>query len=321
MSAKPASCRRIEPDLVAAATREAAPDTARRVAEHVHACAACRHEFERYGAIDRAVGTLRETSAPAPPARAREALAARLANLRHRLVAYRIFASPLGRLLIARSEHGVSLVEYLDAGAGLGASRLRGADDVEVTEDGGEIEALYRDLLEYLEGRRTRLDWPLDFRLARSDFHRRVLDAAAAIPYGAVTSYASLAREIGQPSAARAVAQALRTNPLPIVVPCHRIVGASGALVGYAGDKVSLKQRLLAVEGVPTARVRADVRVARDAMYAYHQGDTEYCLPTCGSLASRTLAELTLFASRECAEAAGLGPCTTCCPDLHPISR
>ncbi len=142
-----------------------------------------RDLFERYGEIDRAVGAIRVTPAPpGPAARARETLAARLADLRSRLVAYRIFASPLGRLLIARSEHGVTLVEYLDEGAGFEASRLRRAG-VDAAEDGGEIEALYRDVLDYLEGRRTRLDWRLDFRLSRSAFHRRVLDAAAAIPY------------------------------------------------------------------------------------------------------------------------------------------
>jgi methylated-DNA-[protein]-cysteine S-methyltransferase len=321
MSVKPASCRRIELDLVAAATHDAEPEAVRRVAEHVRLCAPCRDEFERYGEIDRAVGAVRAMPAPPEPAaRARATLAARLADLRTRLLAYGIFASPLGRLLIARSEHGVALVEYLDEGEGLEASRLRRAD-IGAVENGGEIEALYRDVLDYLEGRRTRLDWPLDFRLARSAFHRRVLDAAAAIPYGAVTSYASLAHEIGQPSATRAVAQALRTNPLPIVVPCHRIVGADGTLVGYAGDKIPLKVRLLAAEGVPTTPARASVRIERAAMYVRGSGGTEYCLPTCGSIASSTLARLTLYASRAGVEAAGLRPCTSCRPDLHPLSR
>ena len=246
---------------------------------------------------------------------------ARLADLRSRVMAYRIFASPLGRLLIARSEHGVSLIEYLDADAGLDASRLRRVADFALTEGDGEIDALYRDVLEYLEGRRTHLDWPLDFRLARSAFHRRVLDAAVAIPYGAVVSYAGLAREIGQPSATRAVAQALRTNPLPIVVPCHRIIGASGALVGYAGDKVTLKERLLATEGVPVAHARAASHVERDVMYFRAGHDSEYCLPTCGSIASQTLTQFTLYASRERAESIGLTPCSSCRPDLHPISR
>lgn len=322
MSAKAASCRQIEPDLVATATHEAEPAAAERVAAHVRACAPCRDELARYGEIDRVVGGLRAAPlAPAAAARARDDLAARLADLRSRVVAYRIFASPLGRLLIARSEQGVSLIQYLDEHAGLDASRLRRAAGLELTEGNGEVDALYHDVLEYLEGRRTRLDWPLDFRLARSAFHRRVLDATAAIPYGAVISYAGLAREIGRPSATRAVAQALRTNPLPIVVPCHRIVGASGALVGYAGDKVTLKEHLLAVEGVPVAHRRETIGIERDVMYFRADHDTEYCLPTCGSIASQTLAHFTLYASRQRAESAGLTPCTSCRPDLHPLSR
>ena len=260
--------------------------------------------------------------APAPTEEAARAhLAARLADLRRRTLAYGIFPSPLGPILIARSEEGVSLVEYLSGGHDFAHSRLSRVEGVEALPDGAEIEALYRELLEYVDGRRTRLGWPLDLRLARSAFHRAVLEATARIPYGAVRSYAGIAGELGKPAATRAVAQALRWNPLPIVVPCHRVIGASGALTGYAGNRVTLKQRLLAVEGVRTRPSDHDFRIEREAMYVRAQQDTEYCVPTCGSLARRSLAELTLFASRERAEATGLAPCTTCRPDLHPISR
>ena len=108
---------------------------------------------------------------------------------------------------------------------------------VEAREDGADLERLQRELLDYLGGRRTRLDWPLDLRGAGSDFQRAVLEATVAVPYGAVASYAGIAGHLGQPAAVRAVAQALRHNPLPIVVPCHRIVGSGGDLVGYAGNR------------------------------------------------------------------------------------
>lgn len=322
MSAKPTVCVQIEPDLVAAATGEATSGTERRVEDHVARCQPCRLELERYRAVDRVVGALRSGPFPAADVgRAREGLEARLADLRRRLLTYRIFPSPLGHILIARSEAGVSLVEYLERGTSLRASRLSRAAGVELAEDDGEIGAFYRELLEYLDGRRTRLEWPLDLRLARSAFHREVLRATAAIPYGAVVPYAGIAREVGKPAAVRAVAQALRWNPVPIVVPCHRVIGTSGSLTGYAGNKLSLKQRLLAVEGVPTASAQRDLRIVRDAMYVRTLDDREYCVPTCPSLVSAPRAGLTLFASRELAQAAGLGPCTTCRPDLHPISR
>lgn len=314
----PQGCQEIQDDLLAAAVAEAGPQAFHRVQAHVGRCAPCRGEFERYRAIDRAVGALRREPPGTELDRARAGLEVRLADLRSRLLTYRIFDSPLGRILIGRTEQGVSLVRYLGSRGGLGLVRAAG---VEAVADGAELERFSRELLEYLEGRRTRFEWPIDLRLARSDFHRTVLEAAARIPYGAVTSYANLAREVGRPAAVRAVAQALRKNPVPIVIPCHRVVGASGDLTGYAGNKIALKQRLLAVEGVPAVRTERDFRVLREAMYVTAPGEEAYCRPTCGSLPSVSLAWLTLFASRECAEACGLRPCTSCRPDLHPISR
>ncbi len=321
MTRKPQMCLEIEPDLVAAATGDAEPGAARRVEHHIDACGACRREFHRYREIEGVVGALRRAPAAAGEALAREGLESRLADLRSRLVSYRVFPSPLGHILIARSEHGVSLVEYLHGRADLRASRLSRVAGVELQEDGAEIETLYRELLEYLRGDRTRLEWPIDLRLARSDFHRAVLRATAAIPYGAVTSYAGIAVEIGRPAATRAVAQALRWNPLPIVVPCHRIIGTSGALTGYSGDRVGLKQQLLAVEGIRAIGPRSDSRVARNTLYHYDRNDQrEYCLPTCGDIARRPIGPVTLLASRELAGSLGLVPCTSCRPDLHPLA-
>ena len=322
MKRKPQVCVEIEPDLVAAATGDAEPGAARRVEQHIDSCGACRGEYHRYREIEGVVGALRGAPAAAESvARARQGLESRLADLKSRLVSYRVFSSPLGRILIARSEHGVSLVEYLDGGVDLSTSRLRRIAGVELQEDGAEIETLYRELMEYLRGDRTRLEWPLDLRLARSDFHRSVLRATAAIPYGAVTSYAGIAAEIGKPAATRAVAQALRWNPLPIVVPCHRIIGTSGALTGYSGNKVGLKQQLLAVEGIQAIGTRSDSRVARNMLYHYDRNDQhEYCLPTCGDIARRPIGPVTLLASRELAGAMGLVPCSACRPDLHPLA-
>lgn len=322
MTDKPKVCVQIEDDLLAAAMGEAAPGAAQRVDHHLATCAPCRREFQEYRAVDSAVTTLREETVPSGPlARAREQLDTRLADLRKRLLTYQIFPSPLGHILIARSELGISLVEYLERGTSLRASRLRHEPGVELVESGGELAATYRELLEYLDGRRKRLEWPLDLRLARSDFQRTVLQATAAIPYGAVIPYAGIAHGVGRAAAVRAVAQALRWNPLPIVIPCHRVIGTSGSLTGYAGGKVDLKQKLLSVEGIPIARKAGVLGIAPQAMYALYPGDREYCLPTCPSFSTHNPLPLTRFASREFAEAAGFAPCTTCRPDLHPISR
>jgi methylated-DNA-[protein]-cysteine S-methyltransferase len=314
------ACVRIEPDLVAVAAGEGGGDALRRAEAHTARCGGCRDRLDQYRAIERALTGVRAAAPPvALVAASRERLESRLLDLRSRLLHYRIVSTPLGGILLARSEQGVALVEYLDRGTTARALATRRLGGLELVEGGAEESALARDLEEYLHGRLVRLDWPLDFRLARSGFQRAVLEATAAVPYGAVVSYTGVAREIGRPAAVRAVAQALRWNPVPIVVPCHRVVGRSGALTGYAGSRTDRKRTLLALEGVPVVRAHGDLEVARGAMYVRMPGDPEYCLPSCPSVESLTANTPVFFASRERAEAAGLAPCTTCRPDLRPL--
>jgi O-6-methylguanine DNA methyltransferase len=316
---KPLDCARIESDLAAVAADEADAAARHRVNAHVKHCEDCRAVLDDYRQVESELISLRERPIhPAPVARARERLEVGLADLRRRMVRYAIFPSPLGNVLVARTEVGVVLVEYLRGRA----AHWRGtfeAEGLEAIEDETELSALHRDFADYLAGRTRRLDWPLDLRLAHSDFQREVLKATAAIPYGAVVSYKRVAREIGQPKAVRAVAQALRHNPVAIAIPCHRVIGAEGALVGYSGGKTDLKEKLLSVEGVPIERARGDYRVARDSMYVLVPGDSEYCLPSCPSPETLRSGFPTLFGSRERAESAGYRPCTTCRPDLHPL--
>ena len=320
MNRRPPSCVEIEPDLVAAAIGEADMRAEGRVVEHVAKCESCRIDHAGYRAIDRELGTMREAPVDAHGvAQSRERLEGRLDDLRSRIVAYRVFDSPLGPILLAHSEQGVVLVEYLRDRRGLAASRLARAHGIEAVEDGSEAEGLYRDFRAYVEGRAQRLPWALDLRLARSPFQRQVLERTAAIPYGAVVSYKRLAEDLGQPKAVRAVAQALRWNPIPIAIPCHRVVGASGLLTGYAGGETTRKRQLLTTEGVPLVPARDDFAIARGAMYILAPGDSEYCVPSCASTETLQSGLLTYFGSRSRAEAAGHQPCTTCRPDLHPL--
>jgi O6-methylguanine-DNA--protein-cysteine methyltransferase len=104
------------------------------------------------------------------------------------MMSFGLFASPLGPILIARSEQGVSMVEYLESEAAID-SRLARLSGLDAVENPSQVESFHRDLLDYLDGRRTHLDWPLDLRWARSAFQRRVLEATGRLPYGAVTSY------------------------------------------------------------------------------------------------------------------------------------
>jgi len=149
MTSKPTMCVAIEPDLIAAATGEATPPAAERVDAHVATCAACRDDFARYRAIDHAIGALRSTPAPAGDAEAaRQRLIARLADLRSRIVSYRVAPTPLGPMLMARSEQGIALLEYLGPD-GVSGSRLLQMADVEAHEGGAELESFERELLDY----------------------------------------------------------------------------------------------------------------------------------------------------------------------------
>lgn len=318
MNAENRTCREIEPDLVAVAAGEAGASAAQGVQRHVAVCRDCRGELERYRVLEGMVADLRSAPmAGVDPTLARAELESKLADIRSRMVAYGIFTSPLGKLLIARSELGVSMVRYIDSERSARSYLSRLAGD-EAVEDKSAVEGTYRELLDYLAARSTRLPWHLDLRWAGSDFQRRVLAATAQLPYGAITSYAGIARRIGAPESVRAVAQALRHNPIPIAIPCHRVIGSGGDLTGYAGTKIGLKEQLLSLEGVRVGH-RAH-KIDRENMYVLFEGYTEYCLPTCGSLATEPMSQLTLFGARQHAESVGLTPCRDCRPDLHPLS-
>jgi len=103
-------------------------------------------------------------------------------------------------------------------------------------------------ILAYLHGKRQEFDLPLDFH-GRTVFHQKVWETLRRIPYGRVRSYGWVARKVGKPQAARAVGAACGANPLPLVVPCHRVVAGDGSLGGFAGG-LKLKKRLLVLEGV-----------------------------------------------------------------------
>ncbi|WP_287983325.1 methylated-DNA--[protein]-cysteine S-methyltransferase [Diaphorobacter sp.] len=114
------------------------------------------------------------------------------------------------------------------------------------------LRAAAQQLQQFLRGERTRFDLPLDLS-GGTPFQEAVWQALLAVPHGATTSYGALARQIGRPTAVRAVGAAVGRNPLSVVVPCHRAVGSAGALTGYAGG-LPRKKALLALESGPQAR-------------------------------------------------------------------
>jgi methylated-DNA-[protein]-cysteine S-methyltransferase len=167
-------------------------------------------------------------------------------------VVYAGVDSPLGRLLVAGTPAGLVRVSYLDARS----AQPRGEDAVlaqlaqrispRILRAPAQLDAARRELDEYFAGRRRSFDLRLDLRLI-GPFARRVLAVTAAIPYGEVSSYARVAAAAGSPRGSRAAGNALGSNPLPIVLPCHRVLRSTGALGGYTGD-IERKVALLELE-------------------------------------------------------------------------
>lgn len=154
--------------------------------------------------------------------------------------------SPVGQVSFAVSEAGLCA---LTLGRGL-EDILPGLDPcARLIRDDEGLNIYRAQISEYFAGARRRFDLPLDLRRVRT-FQRRVLEAALNIPAGQAWSYRELARAIGDEKASRAVGTALARNPIPLVIPCHRVIGSDGRMHGYAtGDGIATKQWLLRFEG------------------------------------------------------------------------
>jgi methylated-DNA-[protein]-cysteine S-methyltransferase len=159
-------------------------------------------------------------------------------------VAYAELDSPLGRLLLASTPRGLVRVAYVDDGVDTVLESLAARISPRVVL--APLDEPRRELDEYLDGKRRRFEVPLDWQFVRG-FGRRVLEATARIPYGSVSTYKAVAGEAGNERASRAAGKALGANPLPIIVPCHRILHSTGGLGGYTGG-LERKRLLLDLE-------------------------------------------------------------------------
>ncbi len=181
------------------------------------------------------------TVSPELDRRFRDAAAAR--NLLD--IAYDLVDTPIGRLLVARTERGVCRIEF-DPEPERDLEPLARTFGAKILRAPRAVDDARRQLDEYFHHRRQRFDLQLDVRGA--EFGRRVLAELERVPYGQVTTYGALAGKAGRPRAARAVGTIMNRNPIPIVLPCHRVVGSTGALVGYGGG-IERKAFLLELEG------------------------------------------------------------------------
>jgi len=170
-------------------------------------------------------------------------------------VAFTTMDSPVGSLLLAATARGLVEIAFTRNGARIDDALDELARNVSprILEAPARLDPVRSQLDEYFNGRRVDFDVALD-RSLMGPFARRVLARTERIPYGRVSTYAELARHIGAPRAARAVGNALAANPIPLIVPCHRVVRTGGALGGYGGG-LDRKEWLLELEGARSGQL------------------------------------------------------------------
>ena len=160
-------------------------------------------------------------------------------------VAYDVADSPVGELLVAATERGLCRIAYRPEAA---LDELAADFGVRVLRIPRRLDRVRRELDEYFAGRRREFELETDLSPV-PEFQRQVLGELARVPFGQVTTYGALAAKVGRPHAARAIGGAMNRNPIPIVLPCHRVIGSNGRLTGYAGG-LDRKEALLRLEGV-----------------------------------------------------------------------
>jgi methylated-DNA-[protein]-cysteine S-methyltransferase len=163
-------------------------------------------------------------------------------------VAYATLDSPAGKLLLAATPRGLVRLAYLDEETEFDhvLERLAATISPRILASPRKLDEPRRELDQYFAGDRRRFELPLDWQLTRG-FGRRVLEATANIPFGSVSTYKRVAAQAGSPRGSRAAGNALGANPIPIIVPCHRVLHSTGGLGGYTGG-LERKRMLLAIE-------------------------------------------------------------------------
>jgi methylated-DNA-[protein]-cysteine S-methyltransferase len=193
--------------------------------------------------VEGALGLRPDVAEAASRAAARVTERARTEDLAD--VVYAEVPSPFGPLLVATTRRGLVRVAYPDEPIDAVLDRLSARVSPRIVE--GRLDRERRELEEYFESKRSGFDIPVDLTLAVG-FGRKVLRATARIPYGKVSTYREIAGRAGSPRGSRAAGNALGANPIPIVVPCHRVVATGGGLGGYTGG-IDRKEYLLRLEG------------------------------------------------------------------------
>ena len=239
----------------------------------------------------------------------RPKLARTLGRARRPVARVGVVDSPVGRLLVAESVRGLLAVQFLevadapDALAGL-------KEGFDLVEDPQTAARIGREIARYIKGDMHALDRPVDLSLVRTDFQRRALmRLRRTVPPGSVITYQALAAAVGAPSGERAIGNTMATNPVPIDVPCHRVIRSDGTIGNYGGG-VPRKIKLLRAEGFSVAR---DHRLPASSVMG-HLVTHIFCRPQCHAAIRADPAKAVIFANSGRARSAGLRACKLCRP-------
>lgn len=241
------SCKEVMERVPALIVGDLSPAELAEIDLHTSSCQACAQEIRASRALSQLLDDVAEADGlrsgvgQTPPE-----LRKRIMSVLPREAVYDQLDSPIGRLYVVASEDGLFQVQF--GGTDEDVSAWVQARGLRPVHDTGELRPYVSQLRQYFAGERNWFDVPVDLSSA-TPFARRVLEATARIPFGRLASYRDLANDIGQPGATRAVGNALGSNPVPIVVPCHRVIRSDGSIGGYTGG-LAIKWRLLEIEGV-----------------------------------------------------------------------
>jgi O-6-methylguanine DNA methyltransferase len=220
-------------------------------------------------------------------------------------------ASPIGPVYIAHSRAGISMVSRAKSAAEFQRDFRQRHGRAVHPESAAPPAAVKRLIVKLKSGERPRLQFDLR---GLSEFERAVLMKALEIPDGEVRPYSWIAREIGRPDAVRAVGTALGKNPVPLLIPCHRVVRSDGRIGQYSMGGSRNKRTLLEIEGAHPETIER--LAAKGIRYLGNEKGRHFCYPTCGGIETLVLENKVVFHSEREALAAGYLPCESCRPAM-----
>jgi O-6-methylguanine DNA methyltransferase len=218
-----------------------------------------------------------------------------------------VIGSPVGRLFIADGPRGILAIHFMDGKGPDPLEMMRGKFDV--VEDQAAADRVGEEIRRFIAGDRAALKHEIDLSLVESDFKRRALTKLRKVPLGSVVTYQGLAAAVGAPDGQRAIGNAMGSNPVPIYVPCHRVIKSDLSIGNYGGG-VDRKLKLLRAEGFAVGK---DLRVPARAVMG-HQRTHIFCRPECSAAKRANVGRCYIYADSERARSAGLRACKICHP-------